>query len=211
MRYKRYRFISAFSMTAGLALGLTAMLLHSSFSAPYASPTLALAIGGAAVLAGAAAFVAIIASNRLAEERKQHRIFIIYAREDLDVARRLAVELKERGLSVWLDIDEVQPGEIWERAVMRALESSTVAIALVSKHLSKRGFVQEELKVALGTLQGPGKDMSPVIPVRLDYSELPASLSHVLAVDFYDEAGRERLISGLAKMTSGGHEGRSDR
>lgn len=209
MRYKRYRFISAFSMTAGLALGLTAMLLHS-FSGPYASPTLALGIG-AAVLAGAAAFMAIITSNRLAEERKQHRIFIIYAREDLDVARRLAVELKERGLSVWLDIDEVQPGEIWERAVMRALESSTVAIALVSKHLSKRGFVQEELKVALGTLQGPGKDMSPVIPVRLDDSELPASLSHVLAVDFYDEAGRERLISGLAKMTSGGHEGRSDR
>lgn len=160
----------------------------------------------AAVVAGLVASMTIVTSRRLEKEREQGRVFIIYAKEDLDVARQLAAELKERGLKPWLDVDEITPGEVWTRAVTRALERSTVAIVLVSKHLPKTGFVHEELSLALGALPAPNKDMSPVIPVRLDDSEVPEGLSHVAWVDLYESGGKERLLSGLAKLASGGPE-----
>ena len=72
---------------------------------------------------------------------------------------------------------------------------------LISERLSKKGFVQEEIKVALDTLQERKKDISPVIPVRLDDSEVPERLSHILWVNLFDEGGMERLVEGLRNLT----------
>ncbi len=155
--------------------------------------------GGAALVAGLASYLNIMMSRRLSKAREQQRIFIIYAREDIDVARKLVTELREHGFKPWLDLDEITAGEIWQKAVIRALEESAVALVLISKNLSKNGFVNEELKVALETLQAPKRDMSPLLPVRLDDSEVPKQLSHVQWVDLYEKNGMEQLLNGLAK------------
>jgi len=176
---------------------LTANLVIDSFTKSFTVIT-AVAAGIAAL----AASISIMGSRRLAREREPRRIFLIYAREDLEAARRLAAELREHGFHPWLDVDEITPGQVWQKAVIRALEESAVALVLVSEHLAKKGFVQEELKVAMETLQEQERDFSPVVPVRLDNSEIPERLSHVQWVNLFEETGMERLLSGLNRVVS---------
>jgi len=156
----------------------------------------------AVLLAGSAAFVNIMLSQRLSRKREQQWIFLIYAREDIQVARKLAAELREHGFKPWLDVEEIVPGQVWQNAVLRAIEQSAAALVLVSEHISKRGFVQEELKAALNVLQERDKNISPVIPVRLDNSEVPEKLSHIQWVNLFEENGMERLMAGLSRAVA---------
>ena len=40
-------------------------------------------------------------------------IFLSYARENADVARRIAEALRSRGLEVWFDQNELRGGDAW--------------------------------------------------------------------------------------------------
>lgn len=155
----------------------------------------------AAVTGAVASVFTVFISRQLAAKRRKQRVFLIYAREDLDSARHIAEVLREHGFSPWLDVDEINPGEVWQKAVARAIEESAIALVLVSPHLSKKGFVQRELKLALDTLQEQVKDVSPVVPVRLDEAaEVPDELKHVQWVNLFEDAGMEKLVSGLTHM-----------
>jgi hypothetical protein len=163
MRYERKKELSALlsivSVVVTLGVALTSKVLVERESFVIMS-------GIAALLAASGAYISVMWSRRLAREREKGRIFLIYAREDIEAARRLTHELKERGFHPWLDVNEITPGQVWRKAVLRALEESAAALVLVSPNLEKNGFVQEELKVALETLQESEKDVSPVL--RMD-------------------------------------------
>jgi len=200
MRYERRKevtaLLSVLSVVITVAASLTANLVWEGFSKSFTYLT-----GVAAALAAWAAYSSIMISRRLSRERERRRVFLIYAREDLDAARRLATELREHGFTPWLDVDEITPGQVWQKAVIRALEESAVALVLVSSHLAKKGFVQEELKVALDTLQEREKDVSPVVPVRLEEAaEVPERLAHVQWVNLFEDTGMERLLVGLGRI-----------
>lgn len=198
MRYERVKELTALLsvLSVGITLGVAA-LTEVSFK----SEVFPLIAGIMGVLAGTAAYTSIVWSRRLARARARKRVFLIYAREDLDAARRLAEFLRERGFRPWLDVDEVAPGEVWKKSVLRALEESAVALVLVSEHLGKKGFVQEELKVALSALQERQRGVSPVIPVRLSESPVPDSLGEIQWVNLFDPNGLERLEHGLNRAT----------
>lgn len=199
MRYERVKAYTALLSILSVAITLgVALLTEVSFKSEL-FPVIA---GVAGVLAATAAYTSILWSRRLARARERKRVFLIYAREDLDTARRLAEFLRERGFRPWLDVDEITPGEVWKKAVLSALEESAVALVLVSDHLGKKGFVQEELKAALGMLQERHRDVSPVIPVRLNDSPVPEALGDVQWVNLFEPDGLARLESGLKKVTA---------
>lgn len=160
--------------------------------------TIAIAIAIAALGAGASAFITIFYSKRLSIERERRRIFIIYAREDINEARKLCQDLKDRGFNPWLDVEEIVPGEVWRESVLTALEKSTVALVLISENMNtKRGFAQKEVKAALDVLQEREKGKSPVIPIRLTNTTVPKILAHIQRVDLFEEDGIGRLEVGL--------------
>ena len=98
------------------------------------------------------------------------RIFISYASEDIIAARRLYDALKRSGMEPWLDIHDLLPGQQWKPAIRNAIRDSAYFVVLLSsKAVSKRGFVQSELKQALEVLdEAPQSDIY-LIPVRLDH------------------------------------------
>jgi hypothetical protein len=199
MRYERKKELTAIlsiaSLLTAVLAAVTANLVYESFAKSFIFMTLFATIGAAI-----AASMSIMLSRRLAMERERRKVFIVYAREDLDVARKLTAELKKHGFNPWLDVDEITPGQIWQKTVLRSLEESAAALVLVSDHLNKKGFVQEELRVALDTLQESQKDLSPVVPVRLDDSPVPDRLSHVQWVNLFEKNGLDRLLIGLKRI-----------
>ncbi len=97
--------------------------------------------------------------------------FISYAKEDLNIARQLYDDLRIGGANPWLDFESLYAGQNWKDVIIRAIKNSSHFLPLFSNNsVSKKGFVQKELKTALEVLdEFPTSDIF-IIPVRLDDS-----------------------------------------
>jgi hypothetical protein len=105
------------------------------------------------------------------------QVFVAYAFEDEEKARRLYSDLKGHGFTPWLDKENLMPGQNWPRAIERAIDSSDFFIACLSRRsLIKRGHFQSELRCALELTTHLPLDDIFVLPVRLDDCEVPRSL-----------------------------------
>jgi hypothetical protein len=97
------------------------------------------------------------------------KVFLSYAREDEDQARRLFEDLKRAGLNPWFDKDSLLPGQRWKTAIKTAIRDCRFFIALLSSNsINKRGYVQKELKDALEVLDEYPSTAIFIIPARLD-------------------------------------------
>lgn len=101
--------------------------------------------------------------------KKKQKIFISYAKEDAVSARLLRQDLADAGADTWLDSEDLLGGSNWRLAIGEAIRECSHFVALLSsKSVSKRGYVQKELKTALDVLdEFPEGDVF-IIPVRLD-------------------------------------------
>ena len=63
--------------------------------------------------------------------------FISYVREDLPIVDRLADELRQNGIEVWIDRDRIAPGERWHDAIREAIRAGDLFIACFSASSAK--------------------------------------------------------------------------
>lgn len=125
-------------------------------------------------------------------------VFLSYCREDSEAASRLYRDLTERGIRCWLDKEELLPGQRWRETIEVAIRQSSQFIALLSRHsVTKEGFVQRELRLALDFLTEMPPDRIFLIPARLD-SCVPAHqvLRDLHWVDLFPDynSGLERIM-----------------
>jgi hypothetical protein len=129
---------------------------------------------------------------------KTPRVFISYAREDRTKAEQIYDNLTKEGFSPWIDTRDLPPGSKWQESIERALRDSDFILALLSNNsISKRGYIQRELRAALSLLLEKPDDDIFLIPVRLEECPFPASLAHIQSVDLFEEGGWHRLLEGL--------------
>jgi hypothetical protein len=101
--------------------------------------------------------------------KKSAKVFISYAREDREIARRLYDDLQRAGLELWMDEEDLLPGQNWKREIPNAIRtSSRVLILLSSRSLTKSGYVQKEIQLVLDTLDAFPSGQIYLIPVRID-------------------------------------------
>jgi hypothetical protein len=133
-------------------------------------------------------------------------IFLSYARSDGDkvvpVYRRLVAE----GLTPWMDVQDVLPGQHREDAVKRAIRGADfVLVCLSAGSVNRRGSLQKEIKAALEILEEKLEEDIYLIPVRLEECEIPEALSAFQYADLFTEEGWPRLIKaiqvGVARLT----------
>jgi hypothetical protein len=129
------------------------------------------------------------------------RVFISYAKEDHVWAQRLHTSLKQHGASPWLDSQDLVPGQEWEREITKAIESSDFFIALLStKSVNKRGYVQAEVRKALGILERMPEGRTFIIPARLqDCQPTHSKLQSLHWVDLFPtwDSGLQRIFVAL--------------
>ncbi len=107
------------------------------------------------------------------------KIFISYAREDRETARKLYKVLKKAGLEPWMDKANLVAGQNWKYEISQAIKKSDYLIALLSSEsVSKRGFVQKEFNHALEVLGEIPPGEIYIIPVRLDDCDVPYEKLH---------------------------------
>ena len=102
-------------------------------------------------------------------KRKKSKIFLSYAHEDIGMAKRIYQDLNNYGLNIWFDTESLEVGQIWENAILDAIEESDYFIAVLSSNsITKKGYVQKELKTALNVVDLLPEDKIYILPVRID-------------------------------------------
>jgi hypothetical protein len=197
-------FLEKFSSVASISsvfIALWAVVLELGLANKIGSPLFKIMLGATAA-AAFGAFTKIIA-ERKKPKKDRGRIFLIYAKEDKERIESLYEELKESGFKPWLDTKEILPGQDWKQSIKRAIEESDIALACISKNsLTKKGFVQAELKMALDLLEERSKGFSPVIPVRLEETEVPDRLKNLQWIDLFKNDNAKKLRTAIEKAAA---------
>lgn len=135
---------------------------------------------------------------------KMTKIFISYAHEDIASARRLYKQLKGvPGVEPWFDKENLLPGVKWRPAIRKAIRESDYFVALLSQRsISKKGYVQKEMKEALEIRDEFPEGQSFLLPIRIDNCQPPDSLSDTQYEDFFPnwKRGFERVVMAISSI-----------
>ena len=126
------------------------------------------------------------------------QIFLSYAREDEEKVENLYQKLSAARFKPWMDKKNILPGERWKSSIRKAIQCSDFFLACLSANsVSKRGFLQKEIKDALDIWQEKLDSDIYLIPVRLDDCKVLGSLSDFQWVNLFEEDGLTRLVKAI--------------
>jgi hypothetical protein len=138
----------------------------------------------------------------LALDVPRPRVFISAAREDHDRVLPIYRALQDAGSKPWLDVENLLPGELWQEAIRNAIRASDIFLVFLSNtSISRSGYFQKELRLALDLLQVKPERQTYVIPVRLDPVMPPPPLAELHWIDAFTSEGVERLIETIRRAT----------
>jgi TIR domain-containing protein len=117
------------------------------------------------------------AQNHYNDSMGENSFFISYSRRQLYFAEALSLELQKSGLSVWMDLQRLEPGIDWQSQIDKGLRDCTSLILVASKQSLSSSYVESEWRTALDA----GK---PVIIVYYEEVDQPVELQSSSLVDF---------------------------
>lgn len=138
-------------------------------------------------------------------------IFISYVRDDQESVNRLWKDLRSRGINVWLDREDIMPGQRWRKAIRRAIREGAFFLACFSCKYSAREktYMNEELILAIEELRQRSSDKTWFIPVRLEECEVPdreigggENLTDLQWADLFPEWGHglQRILQAMGEL-----------
>lgn len=118
------------------------------------------------------------------------RVFLSYAREDIEAARKLAGVLSEAGQTVWWD-RHVHGGANFSTEIDRELKNAQIVMVLWSPASIASAWVQDEA--------AEGRDSGRLVPATLDSVKPPLGFRQLQCVDLsaWNEHGRTDSIDDL--------------
>jgi hypothetical protein len=129
---------------------------------------------------------------------KPLKVFLCHALEDKTQVIDLYHQLKKLGAAPWLDAEEILPGQEWNFEINKALDESDVILLCLSKRsVSKEGYVQREMRIALDRALEMPEGRIFLIPARLEECDLPQRISSYQWVDLFTANGMSKLVKSL--------------
>jgi TolB-like protein/cytochrome c-type biogenesis protein CcmH/NrfG len=97
-------------------------------------------------------------------------VFLSYAREDAGAARRIADALRNAGLEVWFDENELRGGDAWDAKIRRQIDACSLFAPIISHHTQERskGYFRLEWKLAVDQMHLLAAGVPFVAPVAID-------------------------------------------
>ncbi len=97
-------------------------------------------------------------------------VFLSYASEDREAARRLRDAMPAYGIDVWYDESELGGGEAWDQKIRRQIRECDYFMALVSAQTEARreGYFRREWRLAVERTLDMADDHLFLLPVVLD-------------------------------------------
>src|SRR3954468_4571297 len=76
-------------------------------------------------------------------------VFLSYAREDTDAARRIADALRSQGIEVWFDQNELRGGDAWAAKIRHQIKTCALFLPVISANTQakREGYFRLEWRL----------------------------------------------------------------
>jgi len=97
-------------------------------------------------------------------------IFLSYASQDAQAARRICEALQAVGLEVWFDQSALRGGDAWDTSIRRQLKECALFVPIVSANTQAReeGYFRREWNLAVNRTLDMADDKAFLLPVVID-------------------------------------------
>ena len=97
-------------------------------------------------------------------------IFLSYASQDMDAARRISESLAAMGLEVWFDRSELRGGDAWDASIRAQIRDCALFVPVISASTESRGegYFRLEWKLAVDRSHLMADDQAFLLPVVID-------------------------------------------
>jgi tetratricopeptide (TPR) repeat protein len=97
-------------------------------------------------------------------------VFLSYASQDAEVARRIADTLRAFGVEVWFDQSELRGGDAWDANIRRQIKDCALFVPVISQHTQERaeGYFRREWKLGVERTHDMAEDVAFIVPVVVD-------------------------------------------
>jgi hypothetical protein len=106
-------------------------------------------------------------------EPKRH-VFVSYARADIARVDPIIKALRQEGLDVWLDLEDIAGATFWRKEIVEAIAECSVVLFFATKPSCSSDSVSKELALA-------NEEKKPILPVFLDDVEISTDLRYQIA------------------------------
>lgn len=127
-------------------------------------------------------------------ENRKLCVFLCHASQDKPIVREMYQRLlAESWIDPWLDEEKLLPGQDWDLEIEKAVEVSDAIIVFLSDNsVTKEGYIQRELRMALRVAEEKPEGAIFIIPVRLNECIVPRRLRDWQFVDYYPPSKVEK-------------------
>lgn len=97
-------------------------------------------------------------------------VFLSYASQDAEGARRIADTLRGAGVEVWFDQSELRGGDVWDQRIRRQIRDCALFLPIISSHTQQRteGYFRLEWRLADQRTHLMGRTRPFIVPVCVD-------------------------------------------
>ncbi len=97
-------------------------------------------------------------------------VFLSYASQDAEPARRICEALRAGGVEVWFDQSELRGGDAWDSSIRRQIKTCALFIPIISRntHLREEGYFRLEWKLAVDRSHLMSAARAFLLPVVVD-------------------------------------------
>lgn len=145
----------------------------------------------------------------MAEPRKA--VFLSYASQDAEAARRIADALREAGIEVWLDQSELKGGDAWDRQIRKQIHDCGLFIPIISSSTQVRpeGYFRLEWKLAVERTHLMSERVAFLVPVVIgdtsdEEADVPESFRAVQWTRFPAGSPSSAFVDRVARLLAPG-------
>lgn len=124
-------------------------------------------------------------------------VFVSYSRQDNEKVLALTGMLRAAGVSLWMDVRNIDGAAMWGEEIVNAVAKSKVLLLLVSKTAVSSQNVMKEVLLA-------SERKGHILPIDLEPTEIPGSLKYALAgiqhIEYFRGDPKEQLKAILRSL-----------
>jgi Tfp pilus assembly protein PilF len=144
------------------------------------------------------------------ETEPQGAVFLSYASQDSEVARRICEALRAAGIEVWFDQSELRGGDAWDKSIRRQIKECALFVPIISPSTQARaeGYFRLEWKLAVDRSHLLADDHPFFFPVVVGdvadaTARVPDTFKEVQWTRLRSNEDPKELASRAAKLLSG--------
>ena len=97
-------------------------------------------------------------------------VFLSYASQDAQAAKRICEALRSAGIEVWFDQSELRGGDVWDRNIRHQIRDCALFVPIISINSQTRleGYFRREWKLAADRTADMAEEKPFLVPVVID-------------------------------------------